>query len=273
MSKQSAHPDSKFLDYLSGKTEGTETRLIEEHLSSCDECASAAALVRAIKNTVSDPGFAPSHEHPDASELASFFYASSPQEVSSPVAKHVAHCVSCAEAMAQYAAAECAASERSAASARSGGVPAKAWEMIREWEESSFAELKPASEVLSGEFLEELSRALRSRERERPELNHSVSESRTGERIPVLVVNQSGELHGVEYFEQEIDSTGARVLRHTEGSVRFDNRLVHVLLDVGENEPVLVSELIESDTLRLERASNLEGLRRVDYFIVDESEE
>lgn len=269
MSKKSTHPDSELLDFINGKTEETETRLIEEHLSTCEDCASSAAIVRAFKQTVADSIH--SDQHPDVSELASYFYDQS-QEATSPIARHIGLCTSCAEEIAQYAKAERTANEHAAAKSGTAAISTKAWEMIHEWEESSFAELKPASEVLSGEFLEKLARVLHATERERSAGSHSVSGS-SGVRVPVLIINRSGDVHSVEYFEQEIDSTGARVLRHAEGSARFDNRLVHVLLDDGENEPVLVSELIKASTLRLESATNLEQLRRVDYFIVDENGE
>src|SRR6185503_4606899 len=109
MAKKSEHPDSKLFDYLNGKTEGAETRLVDEHLSACDECASAAAVVRAMKNEASESQ-APSSQHPDVSELASLFY-STREGASSQVAGHIASCSSCAEEIAQYAAGERAASE------------------------------------------------------------------------------------------------------------------------------------------------------------------
>jgi len=269
MSKKQLHLDSTFFDYLSGKTEEAETRLIDEHLSTCEDCASAAAVVRAFKQTVADSLH--SEQHPDVSELASYFYDQS-QEAASPTGRHIALCTSCTDEIAQYARSECAANEHAVAKGGTAAISKKAWEMIREWEESSFAELKPASEMLSSEFLEKLARVLRATERERSAGSHSVSGS-SSVRVPVLIINRSGDVHSVEYFEQEIDSTGVRVLRHPEGSARFDNRLVHVLLDDGKSEPVLVSELIKSSTLRLESAINLEELRHVDYFIVDENGE
>jgi hypothetical protein len=265
MTKKTAHPDSTFFDYLNGKTEGPATRLIEQHLIACEECASAAAVVRAIKNEVSESNTpsAPSH-HPNVSELASFFYSKSQQAMSSPVAGHVAQCLSCAEEIAQYAAGEQAASEYEVANATRAEVPAQAWEMIREWEESSFAKLKPASDVLSRELLERLPGILKA------EGSHAVSAPRGAQRVPVLVISRSGDVNSIEYFEESVDSSGTLVLKHAEGSARFDKRLVHALFDAGRMEPVVISELIQSDTLRFEQVERFEELRRAGYFIIDE---
>jgi anti-sigma factor ChrR (cupin superfamily) len=262
MAKKSEHPDSRLFDYLNGRAEEAETRLIGEHLSECDECASAAAVVRAIKNEASEAE-APSSQHPDVSELASFFY-STQEGVSSQVAGHIASCSSCAEAIAQYSAAERAASEYHVANGTRAEIPAKAWDLIREWEESSFAKLKPAGDVINRELLERLPRILKA---ERP---HAVSGTRDAARVPVLVISGSGEVHSVEYFEESIDASGARVLRHTEGSASFDKRVVHALLDIEGKEPLVISELIQSDTLRFEQAERFEEVRSADFFIIEE---
>lgn len=263
MAKKSEHPDSRLFDYLNGKTEEAETGLIEEHLSACDECASAAAVVRAIKNEISDSTRNLSSQHPDVSELASFFY-STLEGVSSQVAGHVASCLSCAEEIAQYAAAERAASQYQVANRTRAEMPVKAWELISEWEESSFAKLKPAGDVINQELLERLPRILKAERR------HAVSGTGDAARVPVLVISGSGEVHSVEYFEESIDPSGARVLRHTEGSARFDKRVVHALLDIEGKEPVVISELIQSDTLRFEQAERFEELRSADFFIIEE---
>jgi len=262
MAKKSEHPDSKLFDYLNGKTEEAETRLIDEHLSACDECAPAAAVVRAMKNEASESE-APSSQHPDVSELAAFFY-STQEGVSSQVAGHVASCSSCADAIAQYSAGERAASEYQVANATRAEIPAKAWEMISEWEQSSFAKLKPARDVINRKLLERLPRILRA------EGSHAVSGTGDAQRVPVLVISGSGDVNSVEYFEESIDSSGARILRHAEGSARFDQRVVHAFLDVGGKEPVVISELIQSDTLRFEQAGRFEELRRADFFIIEE---
>lgn len=262
MAKKSEHPDSKLFDYLNGKTEEAETGLIDEHLSACDECASAAAVVRAMKNEASESE-TPSSQHPDVSELASFFYGTL-ESVSSRVAGHIASCSSCAEEIAQYAAGERAASEYQVANGTRAEISAKAWEMISEWEESSFAKLKPARDVINQELLERLPRILKA------ERSHAASGTGDAQRVPVLVISGSGEVNSVEYFEESIDRSGARVLKHTEGSARFDQRVVHAVFDAGGKDPVVISELIQSDTLRFEQAERFEELRRAHFFIIEE---
>jgi putative zinc finger protein len=289
MARKPTHTEFQLFDYLKGTLDEKAAQVIESHLSVCDDCASVTRLVRALKDSAfvqtregqSQDLILPaqtSEEHPDLGELATFFYAKSQRAGSSDVAAHVARCGPCGEAIAQYARGEHAATEYKVAKDLAGEVPAKAWEMIREWEDSSFAKVKPASEVLSQDLLSRLAQVLKARSQELPERGHSVSRSldvhRTedAKRVPVLVVSRSGEVHSVEFFEQEVDSTGARILKHSEGSQRFDNRLVHALLDFGEEEPHVISELIKSDTLRLEPASREEGkLRRVDYLIVEDT--
>ena len=284
MVKKSAHPDIELFDYLNGAAEAGAARVIEEHLSLCEDCTSLAALVRKLKEGAnsapppesssrdSHPASHAAREHPDTNEIASFFYANSGSAERSRVAMHVALCSSCTEAIAQYARAEHIASDYEPAKAKLEKVPAKAWEMIRDWEDSSFAQLKPPSEVLGEELLTRLFSLFDAPAHQVSERTHEVSRSQDAGRIPVLVVSRSGEVRGVEFFEGTVDSTGAKVLKHAEGSQRFDNRLVHALLDYGEKEPVLISELIRSDTLRLEQVPREEDkLRRVDYFIIEDS--
>lgn len=288
MVKKEAHPE--LFAYLNGAVDEQAAHAIETHLYGCDDCASVARLVRSLKESALEPrreGLSQSlkslasGEHPDLGEIASFFYARSRRARSSNVAAHVALCSSCGEAIAQYARGEHAAIEYKSVSQAAGEVPAKAWEMIRDWENSSFAKLRPASEVLSQDLLTRLAHILNERSQELPdELGQPVSRAQHvdltegAERVPVLVVSRSGEVRSVEFFEQVVDSTGARVLRHSEGSLRFDNKLVHALLDFGEKEPLVISELIQSNILRLEPAARAEQkLRRVDFLIVEDNKD
>ena len=290
MAKNAAHPEFQLFEYLNGALDEKAARVIEAHLSVCDDCASVARLVRALKESALEPSRESQSQisnlrsqtsgvHPDLSELASFFYAKSRRAGGSNVAAHVALCSSCGEAIALYAHGEHAAAEYKSVKEAAGEVSAKAWELIRDWEDSSFAKVKPASDVLSQDLLTRLARILNERSRELPELGQAVSRSQKvhrtqdAERVPVLVVSSSGEVRSVEFFERVVDSTGTRVLRHSEGSLRFDNTLVHALLDFGEKEPLVISELITSDTVRLEPASREETLRRVDYLIVEDNKE
>ena len=287
MVKKPTHPDLELFAYLSDALDEKAAQVIEAHLSVCAECASVAGLVRALKTSasernresrsqISDLRSQTSGEHPDISVLASFFYAKSRRAESSSVARHLAQCGSCGEAIAQYARAEHAAVEYKPAKDTAGEVPAKAWEMIRDWEDSSFAKLKPATEVLGQELLTRLARILNERAQEVREMGEEVSRSQNfhrtedAERVPVLVVSRSGEMRSVEFFEQVVDSTGARVLRHAEGSARFDNKPLHALFDFGEKAPFVVSNVIRRDTIRLEQARTEEEPRRADYIIIED---
>ena len=285
--KKSAHPDIELFEYLSGALDENAAQLIEAHVSVCAECASLAGLVRALKasasernregrSQISDLKSRTSGEHPDISELASFFYAKSRRAESSSVASHLAQCSFCCEAIAQYARAEHAAVEYMPAKDTAGEVPAMAWEMIGEWEDSSFAKLKPATEVLGQELLTRLARLLNERAQEVREMGEDASRSQNihraedAQRIPVLVVSRSGEVRSVEFFEQVVDSTGARVLRHAAGSGRFDNKALHALFGFGEKDPLVVSNMIRRDTIRLEQSRTEEEPRGADYIIIED---
>lgn len=281
MVKKSAHPDIQLFEYLNGALDATAAQVIEAHLSVCEDCASAAVMIRALKEAASESNRESenrvSGEHPDISELASFFYARSRLAGSTDVAAHVALCSACAEAIAEYARAESAAAAHTSPNVTAGAVPARAWEMIRDWEDSSFAKLKPASEVIGQELLTRLSLLFDEETPGAREPDYTVSGSQPlqrnqqAERVPVLIVSRSGEVRSVEYFDKLVDSTGASVLKHAEGSERFNNSAVHALFDLGEKQRVVVSEVITLDTFRLERVPRSgEKLHRADYFIIED---
>jgi hypothetical protein len=69
-------------------------------------------------------------------------------------------------------------------------------------------------------------------------------------------------------FEEAVDVTGVTILRHTEGSVRFANKTVYALLEGGQGEPVVKSEMILRDRIILEAGEHRP--RRVDYFIIED---
>jgi len=275
MRRKPRHPNVPLFEYLGGSIEPGARQKTEEHLAECEECASVAALVRALK-TGRPKESQISETHPDVSELAGFFYAKSPRRDNARVAAHVALCRSCAEEIAQYACAEYAASGYEAAKAAAGEVPAKAWEMIRDWEDSSFAKFKPAREVLGKDMLTRLSALLKDREPELRRMRRNVlgsyaSAGARPQQVPVIVVSRSGEVRSVEVFDQLVDSSGATVLRHAEGSQRFDNKAVHLLLDFGEKEPLVVSNLIRRDTICLEETMLPEKeYRRKDFVIIED---
>src|SRR5262245_51647680 len=240
MSK-SMHPETELFEYLNHSLGEEQSSAIETHLSTCEECASVASLVRALKTEGSlTNSQSQIRDHPGINELASFFYAKEESSNISQVANHVAICTSCAEAIAQYTSGERASEMYVPSKATIGEVPASAWEMIDDWENSSFGKLKPANEVLGQELLDRLAELLN--ERSNREAQIGSSETKTVDRVPVLVVDSSGEARGVEFFDHEIDKTGASVLRHSEGSARFDKKPLHTLF-FDEKEPVVVSQV------------------------------
>jgi hypothetical protein len=277
MVKKEAHPEFRFFEYLNGNLDEKAAQAIEAHLSACDDCALVAQLVRALKEAADEQSSCQpqassrtsykSGDHPDLSELASFFYTRSRRATASNVAAHVALCSSCGEVIARYARAERAAGEYNPASVPAGAVPANAWAMIREWEDSTFAKVKPANEVLGQELLTRLARILN----EQPErLLERDTSAQHVERVPVLIVSRSGEVRSVEFFEEEFDSTGASVLRHSEGSIRFDSKPLLVLFRSSEKDSIVVSNPIRRDTIRLEKIGPEKESLKGDYIIIED---
>jgi len=273
MVKKVAHPESALFEYLNGTLDRDTAQAIETHLAECDECASVARLVHALKDPalqltgksqISNQGSHLAGEHPDLGELASFFYARSRRAVHSNVAAHVALCSTCGEAIAQYARGEQSAAEYNSASAPAGQVPASAWEMIRDWEDSSFAKPKLASEVLGQDLLARLAGILHE------QAERDASAPQRAERVPVLIISKSGEVRSIEFFERGVDATGANFLRHPDGSGRFDNKHFFALFGFGQKESFVVSNPIRRDTIRLEKApAEVESLR-ADYIIIED---
>jgi Putative zinc-finger len=284
--KKSAHPDALLFDYLSGALDAGARVSVEEHLSACGDCATVASFVSGLKaeagrsdggrSQVSNPKTQISEEHPAVSELASFFYGKSPRAANRATAGHVARCRSCAEEIAEYARAERAASDYAPAPAAQGEAPDSAWEMIREWEESSFAQPKPASEAIDQEMLAKLFNLLSEQKDLLRNVRRTITArgpggDETSKLVPVIVVDRSGQLRGVEVFERVNDEGGQSVLKHAEKSDRFDKKPLHALLDFGEKDRVIVTDHIDRDTARLRQASRPDAkLRRADYFIIDD---
>jgi len=249
--------------------------MIEQHLADCAGCASVADLVRALKSEVQSSNIKSeiAQEHPDVSAIASFFYGNrsrvrnsqvrNSQVRNSQVAAHIALCSSCATEMAEYARAESAASRYNTVQ---GEMPERAWEMIREWEESSFAKPKPAGEAIGQELLAKLSNLLSEQREQLDEV-----ESENAGMVPVIVVDREGEMRSVEMFKKIRSARGQKILEHAEKSERFDDMPVHVLLDFGEENRIVVSERIRRDTVRLKQPGRQESeLRRADYFIIED---
>jgi anti-sigma factor ChrR (cupin superfamily) len=277
MVKKSAHPEFRLFEYLNGTLDKKAAQAIEAHLSGCDDCASVARLVRALKEAADELNSGEPHlnvapytsrDHPDLSELASFFYTRSRRAPAPNVAAHVALCGSCVEAIAQYARAERAAGEYNPASVTAGAVPAEAWALIREWEDSSFAKVRPAHEVFGQELMARLLDLADLRAKTVGKLSRDVSESPRAKRIAVTVVSRSGEARSTELFEEALDVTGTTILRHTEGSVRFANKTVYALLEGDQGEPVVKSEVILRDRIMLQPGEDRPP--RADFFIIED---
>ena len=272
MAMKPAHLERQLFDYLSGALDASAVQEVEQHLADCPECAATAELFRALKSargsevsTGSEP-----HTHPDASDIASLFHGKS-SRARAETAAHVAICLSCAKEISEYARAEAAASAYNPADHLSGEVPATSWEMIREWEESSFAKPRPATSVIDQELLSKLFKLIGERRdwlREaRPTTTDAVAGAGKHKAVPVIVVDRSGQLRSVEIFEKVTDLSGAGILRHAARSERFDNNTVHLLHDAGGRKHV-VSYRVQNDSIRLEEAGGDEG--PADYFIVED---
>jgi hypothetical protein len=275
----------KLLDYLGGRLNERAGRTVERHLAICGDCASLAALARLLKDESQAERLSPSDCHPDTSELAAFFYEKSPKARSAATAAHVALCRDCANDLALYARAEQSASLHDASRAETARVPDAAWEMIRDWQESSFARPKPASEWSSPQALDRLSEALSRRKDELLNLaNRALKLDAAGQEmmpseqdadrvgpVPVIIVNRSAQFRGVEMFEKSEGPHGTSILKHPEKSHRFDNKEFHALLDFGEQSFIVVTDFIKRDKVRLQRVTRPDGqLRRADYFIVED---
>lgn len=166
--------------------------------------------------------------HPDSGELAAFFYG---KAKTAGVAAHVAACRSCADELALYVEAERAARRRRPTGAHVAAekIPAAAWRLIAEWEESDFAKPKALDKTTSREVLDKLARlVLRRQAANRQPSRHAVS-SPQANRVPVLVVNRQGELRGVELFERATNRRGDLTLVHAEKSSRFDDVELHAV--------------------------------------------
>ena len=281
MARKSAHPDKKLFDYLNGAVSDGARQQVEQHLSECADCAAVADLVRALKDQADkrdgqaaqspdsarlgtqSSALSPEDDHPDVAALAAFFYSRSPRQRDAQVAAHVAQCRHCAAEIALYAQAERAAVGYEPAAAEAVAVPAAAWEMIREWEESAFAQPKPARDTADHELLQKLTAALREQRRQ-------ADLAADDDTVPVTVIDREGRVRGVEMFKQETDAQGANVLRHAEASEQFDAKPVHVLLDFGDENHVILSERIERDTLRIKQPVRRTQPLRADYFIIED---
>ncbi len=157
MSNQPSHPDRELFEYLRGGLDPSGRDMVEAHIAECADCKEVAGVVRALRQGGPDPDRAsawlePRSGHPDISELATLFYGGAEASDVSQTAAHVAVCPDCREEIATYARAESAADSFDSRAAERVAFPDAAWEMIREWEDSSFAKTKPETKSLSPEL-------------------------------------------------------------------------------------------------------------------------
>ena len=277
MSRKSAHPE-KLFEYLRAELDGPSSQLIDEHLSTCDDCRAIVALTGTLRHRSqrSAASLEPSEAHPDVSEIASFFYGKPAKSSRAATAIHVASCQHCARELAEYANAERAAAEYNPSRGLSAEFPSAAWELIRDWEESSFAQQKSATYAVSPEMIARLTQLVTQRRQDllasqREAVTHPESGSRRAALVPVIVVDRSGSLRGVEMFERATDAMGADVLKYTGEPERFDRKPFHALLDFGDSNRVVVSDLILRDEIRLPRVERADcEPREADYFIVED---
>jgi anti-sigma factor RsiW len=277
MAKKLAHPSRQLFTYLNGALDARAAQAIEAHLATCSECAAVADFIRALRAQASQwqaaasPSASANREsesieaHPDASALATFFYSKSSRARDGAVAAHIALCEQCADDLAEYARAEHAAAIYTPARGGTDQVPAAAWEMIREWEDSSFAKPKPASEAVSQQLLARLL-VLLGEQREQLQADDRLSD----DVVPVMVVDREGELRRVEHFRKIRNERGTGALKHIEASEVFDNKPVHTLLDFGDEKRLVISERISHDTLRVPQTTRTTKPLHADYFIIED---
>ncbi len=271
MESKSTHPDTQLFDYLNGGLDDRSEEEIKQHISECPECESVAEIVRALKSQAANLKSQIPESHPDVSRLATLFYG----EHDPKTAAHVATCQRCIEELAEYSRVEQIAARYNPAQSEQAEIPERAWDMIRDWEETLFAREKPEIENLSEEMLLKLSDLLNEKKDQLREMERRVleqpSDGGQAEMIPVVVVDNRGHLRGVELFETLSGPQGESILRHSEGSERFDSLPFHALLDYGEQPPVVISNKIRRDRVELPRpASSQTTLSRADYFIIED---
>lgn len=273
MANRQSHPARDLFDYVKGDTNEQVSRTIESHLADCNDCSTIAQVVRSIrKSEISNLKSQTSEAHPEVSELASFFYGGSTRAKRAATAAHVAVCRSCADQIAEYARAEHAACAPAEASKTSeAGIPAAAWEMIRNWEESSFAATKAESRQSDQDMLARLTGILSRRKDDlRKQAREAEVFSEKEDCVSVIIVDQTARFLGVEMFEKIKNAEGGSLFKHVEKSDRFDKKPFHALLDFGEESVVVVTDTIHRDCVRLQKITRPNTkLQRADYFIIE----
>jgi hypothetical protein len=204
--------------------------------------------------------------HPDTDELAAFFYGKSHKPTT---AAHLAACQNCAEEITLYRQSEQAATDFKPNQKTAGKIPAKAWQMIRDWQDNSFARPKPHSETVSAEMLTKFSRLIASRKEFKPE-RKAVSKAAPNQ-VPVIVLNREGDFRGIEMFEKSESKSGEVTLKHLDQSGRFDKKELHALLSQDSKKYDVESFTIERNKVRVGKMVTRESVRfRAKYFIIED---
>jgi hypothetical protein len=234
--------------------------------------------------------------HPDTGELACFFYdhaesneadlTGCERSASAIVAAHVALCQECARYLSDFARAEAVASsargdQRVAAGVDPGldpllgkGISAHALKMIADWEESELAIPKAEGEVLDCKTVEMMLKVLSERRKEiyemaQKDILRCAERAAASEVVPVIVLDQQGILQGVQLFRNLKYENGALVLTSM-GPDRFENKMVHALLDYGLPNVVVASNRLSGGVARIPIGVPADSqLRQTDYFIIE----
>jgi hypothetical protein len=263
MTGKASHPGIELLDYLSGRFDSNTALGIEKHIAQCSACSSLVGLVRQLKASRAAGVTISSESHPDVGELARFFYSKSAKSRHPATAAHIAVCAECAAEIAEYARAESIASKFQPSQHTAGDVPASAWRLIHDWEDSDFALPKETGLSLGPDLLEKLYKLLETAEIPSAELSSQDS-------VPVMVVDRRGELKRVETFERVRDERGSIAYRQSGRTELYDKKPVHVLVDVGQSSPLVISQMFERGLLKLEQPIDRGDVRRADFFIVED---
>lgn len=293
MAGRSSHPESELVGYLNGTLAAGSAHTVEQHLAGCSDCSSFATVLRTLRqerklsasrssaSTLSSESLPRGTQlpdepflHPDVSELASFFYGKSPEQRRALVAGHVAVCTECTEALSIYARAEHAATAFEPSKVKRDAFPQKAWELIRDWEDSSFARPRAPGEELDGRTLERLISLLHEQsDHIRAVVRNALTQSRGTvfalELVPVALVTHGGDLLGVELFEKIPDSPGTELLEHADRSERLNRKKLHAVVDYGAGGYTVVSQQIERYGARLRYAASSRVVR-TDYFVFED---
>lgn len=251
--------DNELFDSLSGRLDPVRAGQFDAHLSECDECSLVASLIRQVKSesrniaaaraVVSESKLEQEDQshHPSVGELADLFYETRPLANQQEVAAHVAICAECSDLLSQHATAAAVALVYEPG--EKAEAPEAAWELIREWEESSFAEPRAVEYRHTSEMAEHM---LQLFEEKRAEIRQAISGQAGGaDLMPVVIVDKAGTYRRVELFRDASQTADALRLQHTEGSTRFHGGLLHAVLVSTAGGYSLSSARIQNDSVEI----------------------